>query len=222
MADVVIFGIQESADLADVFLTEDSPHRVVAFTVHEQYMPPVEMHRGKPIYVFEHLPNMCPPSIFKLFAHVFPKEMGKIRKSIYDEGKAMGYEFVSYIGSDSKVWTNDIGENVMICNKNIIQPFCKIGNNTAILMANHIGHHSVIGDHCYITGNTCFAGHTTMDEFCFAAPNVCANHNIHIAEGTMMALGAAITKDTEPWQVYAGNPAKARGDSLRVCRLLAR
>jgi acetyltransferase-like isoleucine patch superfamily enzyme len=29
-----------------------------------------------------------------------------------------------------------------------------------------------------------------------------------IAEGTAVALNSVITKDTEPWAIYAGNPAK--------------
>ncbi len=35
---VVIFGIGDFAQVADVYLTEDSPHEVVAFTVNQKYV----------------------------------------------------------------------------------------------------------------------------------------------------------------------------------------
>ena len=40
------------------------------------------------------------------------------------------------------------------------------------------------------------------------AMNATIRDGIHIAEGSFIAMAAAVTKDTEPWGVYKGNPAQ--------------
>jgi hypothetical protein len=54
MARVVIFGNSDWADLAYVYLTYDSPHEVVAFTVNREYLRGKE-HQGLPVVPFEDL-----------------------------------------------------------------------------------------------------------------------------------------------------------------------
>ncbi len=39
MSIVIIFGLRTMASLAHFYLTEDSPHEVVAFTVTQEFMP---------------------------------------------------------------------------------------------------------------------------------------------------------------------------------------
>jgi len=52
MSKVVIFGNSDWADLAHVYLTYDSPHDVVAFTVDRDYLQE-KKHRGLPVVPFE-------------------------------------------------------------------------------------------------------------------------------------------------------------------------
>ncbi|WP_245213937.1 hypothetical protein [Rhodoferax sp. AJA081-3] len=46
MAKVVIFGIKDYAELAHYYLESDSPHEVVAFCVHRQFIPPDAQFKG--------------------------------------------------------------------------------------------------------------------------------------------------------------------------------
>ena len=39
MAKVIIFGTKDFAQLAQFYLQHDSKHEVVAFSVHERYLP---------------------------------------------------------------------------------------------------------------------------------------------------------------------------------------
>jgi acetyltransferase-like isoleucine patch superfamily enzyme len=47
-----------------------------------------------------------------------------------------------------------------------------------------------------------------VEPYAFFGVNATIRDGIHIAEGTFVAMAAAITRDTEPWSVYKGNPAK--------------
>jgi len=51
MAKIVLFGIGQIADVAQFYLTHDSPHEAVTFTVDAAYLKEDE-HRGLPVVPF--------------------------------------------------------------------------------------------------------------------------------------------------------------------------
>ncbi|MEK9774407.1 MAG: sugar O-acyltransferase, partial [Candidatus Woesearchaeota archaeon] len=149
MAKVVIFGIQDFAQLAYFYLTNDSEHQVVAFTVHEKYLN-IKNYMGLPVVPYEGIINLYPPSDYVFFAPISPRKMNKIRESIYSDLKAKGYDLISYLSSKACYFGSPIGENCFILENNVIQPFTEIGNNVIMWSGNHLGHHSVVKDHNFI------------------------------------------------------------------------
>jgi sugar O-acyltransferase (sialic acid O-acetyltransferase NeuD family) len=214
MAKVIIFGVQDFAQLAKFYLQHDSEHEVVAFSVNEQYMPEGKTFEGFPVVAFEKVETTYPPSEFKFFAPMSPSRMNRLRESVYQKIKDKGYDFVSYVSSKATVFPGaQIGDNCFILEDNTIQPFTSIGNNVVLWSGNHIGHHSVIKDHVSFTSHVVLSGHCTVEPFAFFGVNATIRDGIHIAEGSFIAMAAAVTRDTEPWGVYKGNPAQ-KGDTL--------
>ena len=73
--------------------------------------------------------------------------------------KKRGYRFANFVSQKSNIFNdNNIGENCMILENNVIQPFVKIGNNVTIWSGNHIGHHSVIEDNTFISSHVVISG----------------------------------------------------------------
>ena len=209
MSKVVIFGIEDFASLAHFYLKEDSPHEVVAFTVTQEYMPSEEIFEGLPVVPFEELENLYPPKEYSFFAPMSHRKMNKLRETIYILAENKGYRLISYISSKATVFSNvRIGKNCFILENNTIQPFVTIGNNVILWSGNHIGHHSVIKDHVLFTSHVVLSGHCVVEPYCFFGVNATLRDGLHIAEGTLVAMGACVTKDTEPWGVYTGVPAK--------------
>ncbi|RKE97996.1 acetyltransferase [Ichthyenterobacterium magnum] len=208
MAKVIIFGIQDFAELAHYYLEHDSEHEVVAFCLHKAYMPEIKLFRGLPIVEFENVETSYPPSKFEFFAPMSPKKMNKIREKVYLEAQHKGYSFISYISSKATVFDNQIGDNCFILENNTIQPFTKIGNNVILWSGNHIGHHSVIKDHVMFTSHVVLSGHCIVESNCFFGVNATIRDGIVLAEGSLVAMSASITKNTDAWGVYVGNPAK--------------
>lgn len=214
MARVIIFGVQDFAQLAKFYLEHDSEHEVVAFSVNEQYMPEGKTFEGLPVVAFENVETTYPPSEFKFFAPMSPSRMNRLRESVYRKIKEKGYELISYVSSKATVFPGaQIGDNCFILEDNTIQPFTSIGNNVVLWSGNHIGHHSVIKDHVSFTSHVVLSGHCTVEPFAFFGVNATVRDGIHIAEGSFIAMAAAVVLDTEPWGVYKGNPAK-KGDKL--------
>lgn len=214
MSKVVIFGIQDFASLAHYYLKEDSPHEVVAFTVTKEYMPSDVMFEGLSIVPFEEIEETYPPTDFALFVPMSHRKMNKIREAIYLQAEKKGYTQISYISSKATVFSNvKIGKNCFILEDNTIQPFVSIGDNVVLWSGNHIGHHSIIKDHVLFTSHVVLSGHCVVEPYCFFGVNSTLRDGLHFAEGTLVAMGACVTKDTEPWGVYTGVPAK-KGEKL--------
>jgi sugar O-acyltransferase (sialic acid O-acetyltransferase NeuD family) len=209
MAKVIIFGVQDFAQLAKFYLQHDSEHEVAAFSVNEAYLPERKTFEGLPVVAFENVEQIYPPSDFKFFAPMSPSRMNKLRESVYQQIKQKGYEMISYVSSKATVFPGAaIGDNCFILEDNTIQPFTSIGNNVVLWSGNHIGHHGIIKDHVTFTSHVVLSGHCVVESFAFFGVNATVRDGIHIAEGSFIAMAAAVTRDTEPWGVYKGNPAK--------------
>ena len=208
MSKVIIFGLLDTAELAHYYLENDSDHEVVAFSVSKEY-PKEKTFKGLPVVPFEDIETIYPPDQYYLFAPMTAKKMNQLREKIYLEGKAKGYKFISYISSKATLFNNEIGENCFILEDNTIQPFTKIGNNVVLWSGNHIGHHGEIKDHVFFTSHVVMSGHCVIESYCFFGVNSTIRDYTHIAKGTLLAMGASLTKQkTEEWGVYVGNPAK--------------
>ena len=208
MSKVVIFGIKDFSELAHYYLEHDSPHEVVAFSVNRDYLPEGSVFRGLPVVAFEEVQNLYPPSAYMFFAPMSPKNMNRDREEIYNTIKGKGYNCISYVSSKATVFGNEIGDNCFILENNTIQPFTKIGNNVVLWSGNHIGHHSVIHDHVTFTSHVVMSGHCDIGQYCFFGVNSTLRDGLKIAEGTFVAMAAAVVKDTEKWGAYKGNPAE--------------
>ena len=207
MAKVIIFGIQDFAELAHYYLENDSEHEVVAFCVNEKYIPEVKNFKNLPIVAFETVQNVYPPSEYMFFAPMSPQKMNRLRENVYNDIKLKGYNLISYISSKATTFDNAIGDNCFILENNTIQPFTTIGNNVILWSGNHIGHHSVINDHIMFTSHVVLSGHCVVENYCTLGVNATIRDGITIAEGTFVAMAASIIKNTEPWGLYKGNPA---------------
>ena len=204
---VVIFGIQDFAELAWYYLTKDSPYEVVGFAVHEQFIDGNTSFHGLPVVPFETVVSVYPPSTYSFFAPMSPKKMNKLRADIYTQIKSLGYTLISYISSKATICDNVIGENCFILEDNTLQPFTNIGNNVVLWSGNHIGHHGEIRDHVTFTSHVVLSGHCIVEPYSFFGVNATIRDGITIAEGTLVGMGAVITKNTKAWSAYLGTPA---------------
>ncbi len=199
---VIIFGIGDFAQVADIYLTEDSPYQVVAFTVNQKYIEATELS-GRPIVPFEALDKLYPATEFAMLVAIGFSGVNRVRTEIYQKCKELGYELISYVSSKATTWSDlDVGENTFVFEDNVIQPFVKIGNNVVLWSGNHIGHHVVIGDHCFITSHVVISGATVIGHSCFIGVNATIRDHITIAPSNVIGAGAIIMKDTEEEDVF--------------------
>ncbi|MCS6893083.1 MAG: acetyltransferase [Deltaproteobacteria bacterium] len=212
---IIIFGLLDLAEIAWFYITKDTSNEVACFTVHEKYKTCDEF-KGLPVVPFEHIEREFSPDSHIFFAPLSPRGMNKIRESIYLQAKEKGYSFFTYVSPRATVLTEEIGENCFIFEDNTIQPFVKIGNNCVFWSGNHIGHHSVIHNHVFFSSHVVLSGHCEVMSYSYFGVNSTIRNGIKINEGTCVGMSACVTKDTEPWTIYVGVPARPVGSSLEA------
>lgn len=211
MKKVIIFGINDLAELAQFYLLND--HRFghndpipQGFTVNKEYIKETEFH-GQPVVPFEEIEQHYPPSEYYLFA---PIADNKLREKIYNEGKEKGYKFITYISPKCTQLSPQIGENCFILEDNTIQPFTQIGNNVVLWSGNHIGHHSTIEDNVFFTSHVVMSGHCHIKKGAYLGVNSTLRDGVTIGENAVVGMGAVVTKSIPDNQTWIGNPAKQK------------
>jgi sugar O-acyltransferase (sialic acid O-acetyltransferase NeuD family) len=208
VSDVVIFGAGDIARLADYYLTEDSPHQVVAFTVDRSFLS-ADRFLDRPLVPFDEIVLRFPPDRFEMFIALSYARMNATRAERYAAAKTLGYRLVSYVSSRCTFLTkNPIGDNCFILEDNTVQPFVTIGSNVTLWSGNHVGHDSTIGDHCFIASHVVISGHVTIGERSFIGVNATLRDSITIAPQTLVGAGALVMKNTAATGVYIGERAK--------------
>lgn len=205
---IVIFGLGTFAQVAQVYLTCDSPYEVAAFTVDKAFVRS-ESAFGLPVVPFEDVESKYPPGAYKMLVAIGYNEGNHLRARKYEEAKAKGYELITYVNSRTAIWGEvEIGDNCFIFENQTIQPFVKIGNDVVIWSGNHIGHHSTIGDHCFISSHVVISGGAVVEPYSFLGVNSCLRDGVHIARGSVIGMGAVVVKDTQENCTYIGVAAK--------------
>jgi sugar O-acyltransferase (sialic acid O-acetyltransferase NeuD family) len=203
MSRVVIFGIGDYGRIAERYLTADSEHEVVAFTVNRDYIDRETLNE-LPIVAFEDLQSSYPPDEVQLLIAAGFSKVNEVRAGIYEACKALGYSFVSYVSSKAMVWEDvPIGENTFIFEANVVQPGVTIGSNVVLWSGNHIGHDTSIGDHCFIASHVVVSGNCTIGERCFIGVNATFRDGVTVAPRCVIGASALIMKDTVEGGVYS-------------------
>jgi len=206
---VIIFGQRDYAQQAHYYLTHDSPHEVVAFSATADQCAAASVF-GLPLVPFEEVQDRYPPGDFAFFVPMSGRSINRLRERFYLEAKAKGYPLVSYVSSRALLCHNQIGDNCLILENTNIQPFTTIGNNVMLWCHSHLGHHGRIGDHTWIGSGVVISGHCRIGSHCYLASQALINANLTLGQGTLVGQASVLTRDTEPWSIHTGNPARKR------------
>lgn len=199
--NVVLWGIGKIAEVVHFYLTEDSDYEVCAFCVDEEYRDRNEF-KGLPVKCFERIEEKYSPTEYLMCIPIGYAKVNKIREEKYLEAKRKGYSFVTYISSKATYYGTPVGENTLIFENNVIQPFTSIGNNTILWSGNHIGHHTEIGNHCFITSHVVISGGVKVKDNTFLGVNATVRDSVIIEKENIIGAGAVILHDTKEKEVY--------------------
>ncbi len=201
---LVIFGAEDTAELAHYYFTRDTDYEVVAFTLNEEFCKRSEF-LGLPLVPFESLLLRYPPGEYSLFIALGYSKINKLRMDKFLEGKSLGYEFASYISPRATILNEQvIGDNCFILENNTVQPFVTIGDNVTLWSGNHIGHHSEIGDHAFLASHIVVSGRVKIGAQCFIGVNATLRDHIDIGKKSIVGAGVLVLRSCEPESLFKG------------------
>lgn len=122
-----------------------------------------------------------------------------VDKTVYFGGK-------SYISRDLEAGRYSyIGPGCSIYPKVSIGEFSMLANNVSIIGGDH--RYDIIGKPVILTGRDIIK-ETIIGSDCWLGAHSIIMSGVHIADGCIIAAGAIVTKDTDPYCIYGGVPAK--------------
>lgn len=221
MTDIVIFGGGDMAAVAAVYIRAHAPDlRIVGYTLDDAYCAE-PTHDGLPLVPWSMLEAHFPPDAVQLFGPMTYQRINALRKDRYLEGKERGYDFASFIHPDCHIYSNSIGENCLILERNILQPFTTIGNNCIIWSGSHIGHHATVGDHVFISSQVAIGGSTVIGDLCHIGGQIGIGHGLTLGPRCAVLNGVFISKSLPEGTVIAAEqPAAKPFDSQRMAKIL--
>ena len=202
---------------------DDSPHEVVAFTVHERYIDDARAERpaGRPVR----------DARGTAIRPIRLRDVRRDRLQRREQGARRGLRPSARTRATSSSRTStrrpsvgtssEIGDNCFVFEENVIQPNVRIGNNVILWSGNHIGHDSDDRRpllHRLARGRsraTCTIGDRTASS-ASTRPSATA---ITIAPECVIGAGALIMRDTEPAAVYSvrgTEPSPKRSWDLKI------
>jgi len=209
MKKLVIFGLEDFADIAFEYFSHDSDYEVVAFTAHAKYIKS-EYRFGIPILPYEKINTLIDPKKHFFFAAVTYRELNSLRERIASHALSLGFTLASYVSSHSFVWRNaKLGDHCFVFENNTIQPFSEIGNNTILWSGNHIGHHSRIGKNVFISSQVVVSGWVIIGDNCFLGVNATFANGITVGKNCWVNSHTLVTSDI-PDQQFVVQPESAR------------
>jgi len=216
MANVVVFGVEKLAELAHFYLTHDSEHKVVAFTVDPEYLTSSEF-KGLPVVPYNEIEQHYSPDQFCMFIPMSFEKMNHLRAEKYEDAKQRGYKLISYVSSKATIFPDfQCGDNCFILEDSTIQPFAKIGSDVVIWAGSHIGHHAVVKDHVFIA-RAVVSGNCVIESFSFLGVNSVIRDGVTVSRETLVGMDTCIARDTKEFEVYGNRgtqPERIRSDRL--------
>ena len=222
MSKIVIFGIGRGANVATRYLSDDSPHEIVAYTADDEYAQRKEF-MGRPVIPFSRIEKEIPPVESQMFILLGFQKMNALRAEKFAAAKAKGYSLASYVSSRIIASGNpQMGENCFILEGNVFNYDVQIGNNVVMWSSNHVGDLSVIEDNVFVSSHVVLSGEVTIGANSFLGVNATISNHVRVGARSYIGANALIAHDTPPDSVYVmkGTTRLEQIDSLRFLQVI--
>jgi sugar O-acyltransferase (sialic acid O-acetyltransferase NeuD family) len=174
---LIIFGIGKISQAVSYYFNRDSEYKIAAYIVDDIFATNIEF-MGVPVVKLSDIKERFKPETHTVFVAVGYQGMNSLRANKYNYFKEQNYSFASY-RSPNVFGEYTIGENSIIMDGAIIQPYASFGNNVFIWGGAMVGHHAMIQDDCWLTGGCLIGG------------------SVNLGRGTFIGMGAIVGQEVK-------------------------
>jgi len=226
-----LFHLLDVSNTPKSFLVVDKSADTAFFELHEllsqnDFYPKITSYRGNncnihsSAVIFDNVrikdnviihPNVVvyPNSIIDDNVEIKPSAViggiGFEKKYLFGKNKIVAHTGGIYLGKNVSIGAStsvDRGE---------MGDFTQIYNDTKVDNLVHIAHNVIVGSDSFIIACSEISGSCIFGKGIWYAPGACCNPEIILGDYTFVGTGAVVVKDTLPFSLVYGNPAKQGG-----------
>ena len=206
---LIIFGADLMAKMIYFYFSRDSDYEVVAFTVDRTYIKSDDF-MGIKLVPFEDIQLNYPPSKFDMFIGIGTSNMNVNREKKFFEAKEKGYYLAKYI-SPSAICHSEIGENTVVGDMAIINPYVEIGYNNYFWEHVFIGNDSVIGNHSSFSPKSVVGTYSRIEDNVILGTSSVVKTSVLVAKKTLVGAVCYISDDTKEKGIYGEKGSQLYG-----------
>ena len=218
---LVIFGAGKVTEVIYRHLRSIGSHEIVAFTCDAAFIPQSGTFHGLPVVPFDRVAQSYPPESHEMIVAIGYHDLNRVRRSRYDEAKALGYRLASCISPNAHHgdW-GLMGDNCIVLDGAVLDPGVRLGSNVVVWSDVLVGHHTVIEDHCWIAGHAVFGGTATLGSGSFVGLGAIVGNEVAIGTESFLGAGVLVTKCCDAKSVFiTRDTEKFRLDSDRFLKI---
>jgi sugar O-acyltransferase (sialic acid O-acetyltransferase NeuD family) len=204
--NLVVFGNGVAANVFREYIREDSRYSIACNVVEEGFEEPGAPSSSIPL---KDVASLHPPSSHRAIVLVGYAGQNEPRERLFEVGKALGYEFETYIHPRACVSASvDLGEGSVVMAGSVVEPFSRIGSNSVVWSNCVIGHNSAVGDHCWVSSGAVMAGNSAIGSRSFIGVGAIISNGVIVGNDNMLGAGAFISKKTDADSVMLARSAE--------------
>jgi sugar O-acyltransferase (sialic acid O-acetyltransferase NeuD family) len=182
MAELVAYYAAESKDYKHIGFVTDRPESRV--------------HLGLPLHSTEDAIQAGHSHDCEIFVAISYHQRNSIRRQICERFSKAGWKLATIISRNAHVASNAIiGENVLILEGTVIQPWSQIGDGVIIWSGVQVGHHSVIDDYAFLSAGVILMGCNSVGEGSHLSGGVVVKDHVEIGEQVQVGPGALVDEN---------------------------
>tara|TARA_Y100000389_G_C17432152_1_gene503332 strand:+ start:126 stop:782 length:657 start_codon:yes stop_codon:yes gene_type:complete len=205
---IIIVGTSLYSEIMSHYITNyKNEYEIIGYSESVEILDKNEF-LGKKVYELEKLNLTFDKEKILILNSIGYKSHNKLREKRFLQLKKVGFKFMNFLSKDATILTNKIGENCIILENNVIQPFVEIKDNVFIWSGNHIGHHSVIGENCFISSHSVISGNCKIGKNTFLGVNSTITDGVKIGNFCTIGANSLVNKNLDDHSVVKSEPSK--------------
>jgi sugar O-acyltransferase (sialic acid O-acetyltransferase NeuD family) len=134
-----------------------------------------------------------------------------VRRSVFERFKLRGYIFAQVVHPSAVIAGDaELAEGVQVMAGAVIQPRCRIGENTIVNTRAGIDHDGRIGAHVHVAPGATLCGNVTVGDACHIGAGATVIQGVSLAPACIVAAGAVVVREVAQAAMLSGVPAKPR------------
>ena len=194
MEDIIIYGIGAQAKQLKRYIEHDECANIHAFVVDRKYKK-TDSLCDLPVIEFEEVESLYPPDEYKMLISFAYTNMMDNRKDKIEITKQKGYSLFSYISKDARVYSEKIGESVIIYPGTVIASNVNVGTGCFFEISCSIAHDTILGEYCFFAPGATVCGEVVIENNTFIGSGAVVVNSLKIGSFSFISANALVSKN---------------------------